>query len=184
MSYRAQLYFDSQLKSALSFIGIAIEMLRGTINVHDPAQNVLAHEDPNTADQRSITLTDCRNRTLWMLYMCDIYASANGRNRLFKDSELIGTPLPGQESTWHRSGGFSTMKRRATFGMNDVVTDLDIGEFGHVVRIVSTTSIFILNIKYLRGPFDRSCRYFQMSWRYQIKVHKSAEGQSTILKRL
>jgi hypothetical protein len=72
-----------------------------------------------------------------MLYLADVSASADGRARRLTDAELTSTPLPGSESLWHRSGGYTATKPKAMFGADVPLDKYDVGEFGHVVRIVS-----------------------------------------------
>ena len=94
-------------------------------------------EEVANEEQQAATLVECRARTLWMLYLADVSASADGRVRRLTDAELASTPLPGGESSWHRFGGNGSNKPRATFGTKTPVTNHDVGEFGHCIRIVS-----------------------------------------------
>lgn len=72
--------------------------------------------------------------------MADVSASANGRPRRLRDSELVSTLLPGNEAAWHRSGCFNSAKPRAPFGLQTSLEGYDVGEFGHVIRILSVFS--------------------------------------------
>ena len=72
-----------------------------------------------------------------MLYLADVTAATNGRSRRLHDHDLAGITLPGAEAGWNRHGSYRTPKARATFAASSPDEQLDVGEFGHIVRIVS-----------------------------------------------
>jgi hypothetical protein len=75
---------------------------------------------------------------MWMLYLADVSASTNGRPRRLKDIDLAETLLPGNEAAWNRAGGYNTNRPRAPFRLiSGDIEAYDVGEFGHVIRIVS-----------------------------------------------
>ncbi len=99
------------------------------------------------------TIIEAQTRTLWMLYLGDCCAAANGRNRYLTDSEMTEVMLPSEEASWQRWGGVDARSRstgRAPaetrflgIDANPVVPDEarrdgdSLGEFAHVLRIVS-----------------------------------------------
>jgi hypothetical protein len=92
------------------------------------------------------TLTESRNRTFWLIVLHDLCAAANGRPRRLLDYEMYNIPLPGSETHWTRWGGVASGGREpgrrdslAPGTGNWVGDEGNVGELGHVLRIVSTS---------------------------------------------
>lgn len=121
------------------FLDIAIELFRPDSD----ATRLITHiqpsvnEDLRHAQQTKQTLTEAHFRVVWMIYLGDIYAAANGRRRNLQDIELSSVPLPGPEVIWQRKGiAGASGQARSTLN-SQVGTGSDIGNLGHVIKIVS-----------------------------------------------
>lgn len=80
------------------------------------------------------TLEESRNRTFWLISLHDLCAAANGRPRRVEEREMAGVGLPGMESDWVRYGGREGKKGTLRLGGGE---EGEVGELGHVLRIVS-----------------------------------------------
>ena len=140
--YLLSVYYASvrQTSLGLYFLDVAIDILRpaSTASLVPPP----THLGLSTIDY--LTLMECRNRTFWMLVLHDLCAAANGRPRRLLDHELYNVPLPGDESQWDRWGGGGSSGREGSrrdglaVGTGTWVGEEgQIGELGHVLRIVS-----------------------------------------------
>jgi len=103
----------------------------------NPPFEAIEGADLSTNEQMVATLVETRRRITWMLYLADVTAATNGRSRRLHDHDLAGITLPGAEAGWNRHGSYRTPKARATFAASSPDEQLDVGEFGHIVRIVS-----------------------------------------------
>jgi hypothetical protein len=108
---------------------------------------------PTVVAIEAATMLEAQTRTLWMLYIGDCSASANGRPRHLSDVEMAEILLPGDEAAWQRWGGFDVTSRaigRPAIGSRYLGIDArpivpeeasrdgaGLGEFAHVLRIVS-----------------------------------------------
>lgn len=155
--YLLSVYFASMRQAPLGlyFLDIAIDIIKpkSSSSIYKPvakAGSMVEH----------LTLLECRNRTFWLLLVHDLCASANGRARRLSDQDVYHVPLPGDESHWERYGGGSSAiqgrsedrsqsarevgdKRRdglAVGSGNWSGDEGQIGELGHVIRIVSSLS--------------------------------------------
>lgn len=139
--YLLSVYYVSAREPALGFyfLHVAIDILRPTSTATLPRPN-----GQGLSAIEYATLGECRNRTFWMLVLHDLCAAANGRPRRLMDHELYNMPLPGDEALWERRGGLASggrdMGRRDGLAVgtgNWLGAEGQIGEFGHVLRVVS-----------------------------------------------
>lgn len=128
---------------ALTHMDIGIATLHPTIRLSPPSQYGLSPLEQHT-------LRETRSRTLWILFLHDCCAAANGRPRRLLDHEMRGIPLPGNEAAWTRWGGAGAGRTepRRRDGLEYETGDWpgedgEIGEIGHVLRIVSAVPLRI-----------------------------------------
>lgn len=150
-------------------------------HVH-PQSEIMEGADSSTTEQMIATLMETRRRVTWMLYLADISAATNGRPRRLHDHDLAGTTLPGAEAGWNRHGSYKTPKARATFTVSGPDEQLDVGEFGHIIRIVSIRSdtkfgcaIIIPHALLLRSV---SCQSSGESWRSRTEARMVKFGSA------
>jgi hypothetical protein len=133
---------------------LAIDMMRpGSISY---APYIPPTGTPTVVAIEASTMLEAQTRTLWMLYIGDCSAAANGRPRHLSDVEMAEIMLPGDEAAWQRWGGFDVTSRaigRPTIGSRYLGIDArpivpeeasrdgaGLGEFAHVLRIVSPSA--------------------------------------------
>lgn len=140
-------YFTSTRQPGLAsfYLDSAINILRPTpsATLSPPANNL------GISTVEYLTLMEARHRTFWMIMMQDLSSPAEGKSRRIQDHEIYNIPLPSEEAHWARYGGGAVEGRET--GRRDGMAagtgswggeEGQIGEFGYVMRIVSTSSRF------------------------------------------
>jgi hypothetical protein len=128
---------------ALFYLDTAIAMLRPSTNSPIPRATELSAVE-------QATLGESRNRTFWLVALHDLCAAANGRQRMLAYSEMEGIPLPGGEGWWVRFGGAGRDAKEGEWRQRDGLVpgsgnwageEGQVGELGHVLRIVSDRAL-------------------------------------------
>ncbi|KAK8844085.1 hypothetical protein IAR55_006879 [Kwoniella newhampshirensis] len=159
--YLLSVYFTciKQPKIGLSYLDSGIEILRprGDAYIPPPALHL------GLGPVEYMTLLESRTRTFWLLVFHDLCAAANGRSRRLTEHDLGNIPLPGTEIHWARWGGNGIGGREP--GRRDGITPLSgnwpgeegrVGEFGHVIRILSVFTDIMLLATDMKGGGSKS----------------------------
>lgn len=136
------MFFNAIREARIGFfyLDVSLAVLRSSPTGQIPAP---PNSRLNLPTAEYFTLTEVRNRTFWLVVICDICSTASGRPRRVTDAELSAVPLPGPELYWSRFGGMAINGREP--GRRDSVQvgsgnwhseEGQVGELGHVVRIL------------------------------------------------
>lgn len=116
----------------------AIDLLRQNLSISSSRNANETHPD-------AVTLRQCTERTLWMLYLADVSVGIHVRPRQLLDYHMSNIPLPTNEAefSWHGGTRNAGDARELAFGVDalnlpgSAIATANISEFGHLLRSVS-----------------------------------------------
>ncbi|KAJ9120112.1 hypothetical protein QFC22_003010 [Naganishia vaughanmartiniae] len=127
-----------RMQDAAKDFDSVIDLLRQNLSISSSRNVNETHPD-------AITLRQCTERTLWMLYLADVSVGIQVRPRQLLDYHMSNIPLPTNEAefSWHGGSRTATDSRELAFGVDalnlpgSAIATANISEFGHLIRAAS-----------------------------------------------
>ncbi|KAJ9103827.1 hypothetical protein QFC21_002289 [Naganishia friedmannii] len=144
-----------RMQDAAQDFDSAIDLLRQNLSISSSRNVNESHPD-------AITLRQCTERTLWMLYLADVSVGIHVRPRQLLDYQMSNIPLPTNEAEFSWRGGSRTAgdPRELAFGVEalnlpgSAIANADISEFGHLIR--SASILFKIMALFGQASHDRT----------------------------